>query len=107
MILSWEVTAFQLTLPEAVKQILLSSQTVYTPPEPPTCFGISSHGCPGNPDYFLGAWAFWEGAPAQEGPRHQLQIIVMLSAISGLQLNLKGEIKPTVFEELTTHSSLL
>lgn len=31
MILSWEVTAFQFTLPEAVKQMLLSSQFIPQP----------------------------------------------------------------------------
>lgn len=94
---------FQLMLPEAVKQTLPASQTGYTPTKPATCFGRAScHGCPDTPDCSLAAWAFQEGAPAQQGPRHQLQIIQMLTAISVLQLDLKGEIKPAVFEGLTT-----
>lgn len=94
---------FQLTLPEAVKQILLALQTGYAPAKPATCFGRAScHSGPGIPDCSRAAWVSQEGAAAQQGPRHQLQIIWVLTAISALQLNLKGEIKPTVFEELTT-----
>lgn len=37
MISSREVTVFQLTLPEAVKQTLLALQTGYTPTKPATC----------------------------------------------------------------------